>query len=367
MRKFLCAVFAAALAGLLCRPASSFDLQNWYRKINAPRGRNIRRSQTAVAAVRGVDEPSQIDPDARDFDAVAAMEKESEEPSQVVQFAQDGGLKVPEAKTAAPADAGQDALVKAGSDALLNGVPLSAQMKSAVRPISLEEEMQIGRDVAANVAAQFGLFSDPALTGYVCRVGWTVARFSPRRDVPYRFAILNTDTLNAFAAPGGYIFITKGLLMSLRNEAELAAVLGHEIAHVTQKHVVKEIQKSKLASAAIPDYVSAEAQKAAWMKQISDLAVQSLWKGLSRQDELEADRLGMGYAAAAGYDARCFKDVLEMLKAKAQAPAGAKELKLLFSTHPAPEDRLKSAEEDLKAIPASGEKVPERFHKNVQI
>ena len=204
------------------------------------------------------------------------------------------------------------------------------------------------------------------ITEYVNMVGLTVAQVSPRKDVVWRFAVLDSNVVNAFAAPGGYIFITKGLLFLLKDEAQLAGVLAHEIAHVTARQVVNEIQKSRLAQAAIPGYVKATAEKAEWMSQITDLAIQMIWKGLSREDELEADKLGVGYVSAIGYDPVSFREVLESLKSRAQSPDSAKELKFLLSTHPKPEDRIASLEDRLKALPPGGVKLEGRFKKSVK-
>jgi predicted Zn-dependent protease len=245
-------------------------------------------------------------------------------------------------------------------------VPMSKEMAQAVKPISAEEEVEIGREVAANVIAQFGLYDNEPLTDYLNMVGLTVAQAAPRKDVRWRFAVLDSDIVNAFAAPGGYIFVSKGLLFLLKDEAQLASVLAHEIAHVSQRHVVKEIQKSKLASAVIPGYVKATAQKAEWMSQISDLAVQMIWKGLSRDDEIEADRLGVEFASAIGYDAMSFKEVLEKLLSRSQAQDHAKELKFLLSTHPKPEDRLAALDQKLKGMAAGGARLDDRFKKSVK-
>ena len=247
------------------------------------------------------------------------------------------------------------------------GIPVSKEMAAAAKPISTEEEVDLGREVAANVAAQFGIYQNEALTEYVNMVGLTVAMSAQRKDVTYRFAILNSDAVNAFAAPGGYIFVTKGLLSILQDEAQLAGVLGHEIAHVTQKHVIKEIQKSRMAKAMIPGYVKAAAEKAEYMSQITDTAIQMLWKGLSREDELESDRVGVEYARAAGYDAVSFKEVLEMLKARAGEPDKSKQLRFLLSTHPKPEDRLKAVAQKIDSFPSGGEKLKERFASSAKL
>lgn len=348
-----------ALVAGWCASAFAFN-PYWYRKYTQTR-RSYSR-QTTVAAVRGVDEPGEVDPNARDYEAVKAMDARKTEPGTVDRFLKDGDLNQ---RPASANSAVQPEVLKTAAEAI-GMAPVSREMQKAVRPISLEEEQQIGREVAANIAAQFGVVNDPALTEYVNEVGLGVARFCPRQEVPYRFAVLDSPILNAFAAPGGYVFVTKGLLMSLKDEAELACVLGHEIAHVARKHVVNEIQKSRIVQASIPDYVSASAKNAEWMNQVSNLAVESLYKGLSRKDEAEADRLGVEWAASAGYDAHAFAQVLSMLQDKAKQPEGMKELKFLFSTHPKPQDRLKNIEQELKGLPAGGQRDKERFEKSVK-
>src|SRR3989344_7738075 len=189
--------------------AHAFDFSDWLKKGGGyQRKRSVKSKSTNVAAVRGVDEPGDVDPDARDF------------PS----------LKKVESRQSAPAS------------------QLSGQS---------EDEIKIGRDVAANVIAQFGLYEDPELTDYVYAVGLKVANSAPKRDIPYRFAVLNSDILNAFAAPGGYIFVTRGLLAALKDESQLACVLAHEVAHITQRHVMKAIQKARLVDTVIPAYARA--------------------------------------------------------------------------------------------------------------
>lgn len=247
-------------------------------------------------------------------------------------------------------------------------IPISKEMSEAIRPVTTEEEILIGRDVAANVIAQFGLYEDELLTDYVNMVGLTVSRAAPRQDLVYRFAILNSGVVNALAVPGGYIFITRGLLDMLENEAQLASVLGHEVAHVSQRHVAKEIQKQRIAQARIPKYIKATAEKAEWMSQITDLAIVMIWKGLSREDEIESDRLGIEFSTRVGYEALSYKVVLEKLRARAQAAdkdENRKDMKFLLSTHPRPEDRIQALEESLKTVSAKGVRLEERFGKSV--
>ena len=113
---------------------------------------------------------------------------------------------------------------------------------SAVVPISTEQEIEIGRGIAATIAGHYGVVEDSPLDAYVRLVGTTVAAVDPRSDVRYRFAVLDTDEVNAFAAPGGYVFVTRGALAIMEDEAMLAGVLAHEVGHVNHKDVIAEIQ-----------------------------------------------------------------------------------------------------------------------------
>jgi len=117
------------------------------------------------------------------------------------------------------------------------------QLVKAAKPMNFKQEHLLGRQVAARIAGNFGVWNDKSWTLYVNLVGRALAPYSERPDIKYRFAILDTDDVNAYAAPAGYIFITRGLLKKLDSEAQLAGVLGHEIAHVARKHIVKEVQK----------------------------------------------------------------------------------------------------------------------------
>jgi predicted Zn-dependent protease len=360
MKKYLiftlCAVTLTAMA-------SAVSLQDWLKRLGQQRGTKPKQRYTTVAAVRGLDDPSQVDPKARNYDAVKVMENRVIPQDILDQFIQEGPLKQRELPSASGQEESTEETVMKSLDIAQSAVP--KKMKSAVRPITTKEEIQIGKDVAANVTAQFDMDENEALNAYVNLVGLAVARTCPRKDITFRFAVLDTNVINAFAAPGGYIFITKGLLRSLKNEAQLACVLGHEIAHVTQKHVVKEIQKSNIAQAVIPDYVKASAQKAQWMSQVTDLCIQMLWRGLSREDELEADRIGLQFASASGYQGHSFREVLEMLKDRSASSGNAKDLKFMLSTHPKPQDRLTAVAERLNSLKTEGAVLEDRFKKSV--
>lgn len=351
MKKIFLLIVSLSLLGIGSLSAKS--IESWANSIPLQKKRKITQRNTTIAAVRGVEEISDVNSDARSYEGVKKMESQSNSQTEVDNFGVEGKLKVQGIPSVSTAPA-------SGVSYLAEQVP-GGTLSEALHPISLEEELELGRAVAANVVAQFGLVQNDPLTRYVNRVGQLVARQCGRPELLYRFAILDSPIINAFAAPGGYIFITRGLLSALKDEAQLAAVLGHEIAHVSQKHVLKEIQKSKLVSATIPNYVKASAKKAQWMNQVTDLAIQMLWKGLSRADELESDQLGGTFAYKSGYYSQALIEVLQMLKSRAQSPKLGKELKFLLSTHPDPETRLQSAQNSIGAYPLEGERLAERF------
>lgn len=202
---------------------------------------------------------------------------------------------------------------------------------------SLEEEVRIGRQISGNMLGAVPLVRDEKLQRYVNLVGQWVAQHSGRKDLNWRFGVIDTDTINAFAAPGGYVFVTKGLYRRLNSEAELAGVLGHEIAHVSQKHHLKVLKKTTL--------IGALGQAAGSRMRESDQIIQNLIgngaeimaRSLDKEAEFEADRVGMIYAARAGYDPWGLPGVLQDL---AGLPAGDNRTSLLFKTHPHPADRL---------------------------
>jgi predicted Zn-dependent protease len=173
---------------------------------------------------------------------------------------------------------------------------------------------------------------------YVNNVGRWLASQTERPDLPWQFGVLEAPQVNAFAVPGGTIFITRGLLEKMGSEAELAGVLGHEIAHVLKKHHLKAIQKGAMAS------LSGEAAGAALSNVSSDarnklvsFGTEMYSRGLDKGDELEADRLGVVIAARAGYDAYGLPSVLQTLQGMNAADSA---VALMFKTHPAPGERL---------------------------
>jgi predicted Zn-dependent protease len=208
----------------------------------------------------------------------------------------------------------------------------------ATREISQEEEIAIGRDLGATLVGAAPLVADARVQRYVNSVGRWIASQSERPDLPWQFGVLDAPQLNAFAVPGGTVFITRGLLERMQSEAELAGVLGHEIVHVVKKHHLKAIQKGAMTALA-GDALSMAVQNrnAAVNDKLVSFGKEMYARGLDKEDEYEADRVGIVYAARAGYDPYGLPAVLQTLQSiNAQDSAVA----LMFKTHPAPDDRL---------------------------
>ncbi|HTM57001.1 MAG TPA: M48 family metalloprotease [Candidatus Udaeobacter sp.] len=202
--------------------------------------------------------------------------------------------------------------------------------------VSESQELQIGRDGYSAVISEYGRYDDPALSAYVDTVGQRVARTSDLPNLEWHFTVVDDPAVNAFAMPGGYIYITRGILPYLNSEAQLAAVLGHEIGHVTHRHTAEQITRQQLAGlglgvlqVAVPGlrpYSSAGQQ-----------ALGLLFLSFSRQNENEADALGVTYSTRASYDAREMPATYTTLQ-RIQVSSGSS-IPTFLSTHPDPGDR----------------------------
>jgi outer membrane protein OmpA-like peptidoglycan-associated protein len=236
------------------------------------------------------------------------------------------------------------------------------KISEAFAEIEEGQEIELGRAITAAVGRRYPLLRDPALTRYVALVGNTVAGHSDRPDLRYSFAVLDTEEVNAFAAPGGFVFVTRGTLRSLRDEAALAGVLGHEIAHIALYHGVKAIKAGKqkeLALFAVREGV-AHSRAAAFQGAIAGTAdffmEHVVLKGYSREQEAEADRLGQAYAARAGYHPAGLRDFLSVLVER-----GAGEAATFLSTHPGTRERRDELDQLLAREPGDGRRNPERL------
>ena len=212
--------------------------------------------------------------------------------------------------------------------------------------VSPEQERQIGQQVSDKIVEEFGVYQDPQVTKYVALVGSVLAQSSPRPDLNWQFVVLDTDGVNAFAAPGGFIHVTRGLLGLMKTEAELAGILGHEIIHVTEKHTVNAIQKSNAVSFASDEVSESGGMTQALVTKVAQAAYTSILDNqFSRNDEGESDTKGVEIANKVGYNPAGLSDVLTKLAARnsdMQEPNG------LFASHPVIKDRIAKVAKTIK-------------------
>lgn len=208
-----------------------------------------------------------------------------------------------------------------------------------VKEVDEKGEIQIGQGVAANLLGAAPLVPDERMQKYVNQLGRWLALQTERSDLNWHFGVLDSPNVNAFAAPGGYIFITRGLLLKLRNEAELAGVLAHEIAHVLRRHHLNAIQKNAQVGivADLLSIATQDKQHNETLDKVINTGTELYARGLDKDDEFEADRMGVIIAARAGYDPYALPAVLQTLDAMNPQDSG---LALMFKTHPAPASRL---------------------------
>ncbi len=214
--------------------------------------------------------------------------------------------------------------------------------------VSPEEERAIGQQGAAVLLGAAPLVANNKVQNYVNRVGRWVAMQTEMPDLNWRFGVLDTPSVNSFAAPGGYVFITKGLLTRLDNEAELAAVLAHECAHVIRHHHLRAIKKtgavdlaSTLVSAAV------KTNNRAILNQVLDGSKTVYARGLDKGDEYEADQMAAVISARAGYEPFGLHEVMHKLAAMHPNDGS---LSLLFATHPPPDQRLQKLDNTLDPL-----------------
>ena len=237
--------------------------------------------------------------------------------------------------------------------------------------IAPDQEVALGLQAFPEMAQQFGGEIDQAvINNYVESVGQRVVQQSDAKDTPYKYdfhVLADPETINAFALPGGQVSITLGLLGRLHNEAELAGVLGHEVGHVVARHGAEQLAKSQLSQTLVgaatiaaydPDHPNRSASNAAVAAAIGQLVSMRF----GRQDELEADALGVRLMKEAGYDTRGMHDLLVTLE-KLNQGGNAPEF---FSTHPNPENRLARVDDLIKTNGGTGGDVgDDRFQQNV--
>lgn len=216
----------------------------------------------------------------------------------------------------------------------LGGAMKRAQQFKDVE-MSDAEEAQLGAQVSERIRARYGVVQSQPVHKYVTLVGTAVAQSSAKPEMAWKFIVLDTDAVNAFAAPGGFIHITKGALANLKNESELAGVLGHEIIHVTERHTIRAIQKGKLVQMGADETA---AGNSALMGKLVDKAYEVIEGGFGRGEELEADEKGVVLANTVGYAPQGMNGFLNMLVERNKDAQPVKNG--LFASHPETKERM---------------------------
>jgi predicted Zn-dependent protease len=242
-------------------------------------------------------------------------------------------------------------------------VLLLFSMACAVNPVtrknefvlmSEQQEIEYGRQENPNILKKYGDYDSKTLQDYATQVGQKLSRISDRPDLVFHFRVVNSPVLNAFALPGGYVYVTRGLLAYINSEAELAGVIGHEIGHVTARHAVKQYTQAagyQIASGVLSIFVP----QARNLGQLSDIIFVGISRGYSREYELEADQLGIKYAALAGYDPAGVQSFLTSLE-RVDKATNEKTYHGLFSTHPETKTRIEKAIAEIKNNPSFSSK-----------
>ena len=208
------------------------------------------------------------------------------------------------------------------------------------------DERKLGEDVSAKLRKDFGVYQDKDVTRYVSLVGNVLAQSSSRPHLDWQFIVLDTDGVNAFASPGGIVHITRGALGLIKNEAELAGVLGHEITHITAKHTVSAIQKNRVVSLTADEVGGSGGLAQSVVSKLAEAAYKNIISNaFDRDDEVQSDKVGIGLASRAGYAPAALADVLKRLEDRNK---NQQEANGMFASHPLITDRLASIAKAVK-------------------
>ena len=220
---------------------------------------------------------------------------------------------------------------------------------------SLDREVALGRELSQEVEQQARLVTDPIITEYINRIGQNLVRNSDAR-VPFTIKVLDNDEVNAFALPGGFFYVDSGLILTADNEAELAGVMAHEIAHVAARHATKNMTRAQIWNMASVPLIFIGGPVAYAISEVASLAVPLGFLKFSRDAEREADLLGLEYDYASGYDPEAFVEFFEKLKLDEKKKQNF--VAKAFATHPMNADRIKAAQDEIrKYLPDRSEYV----------
>jgi len=261
--------------------------------------------------------------------------------------------------------------VKFGALALL----VLAAIACAVNPVSGKkefmlysesQEIELGKSTDEEVAATYGVYDDAALQAYITKLGAALAAKGQRPNLPWRFAVLDSPVVNAFAVPGGAVYVTRGILAMMNSEAELAAVLGHEIGHVNARHSMSQMSKQQVATLGLA-VGSVISKKFAQYAGIAGTGLQVLFLKFSRDNENQADSLGVDYSRAAGFNPADMAATFAALQKFGDlSGSGSSSLPGFLSTHPLTADRITHVQAMLKPEDQNLARRPEAYLQTVQ-
>jgi predicted Zn-dependent protease len=223
---------------------------------------------------------------------------------------------------------------------------LTLAMGSGCASISEEDELALGREAHGEFEKEFGgRLRDQPVQRYVSAVGMDMVPYAKRPEMDWQFHVLESEQINAFAVPGGYIYITRGLLYSLRNEAQLAGVLGHEVAHVAKRHSAQQIQKAQQAQGvAVAAEIGGQIAGVEGVGNVAGLVANLSLMKYGRDQEHEADMYGLRYMTNVGYDPKGMIQTMKILK----EASGGKGPPEMLSTHPDPGNRVEYLTEEIE-------------------
>jgi beta-barrel assembly-enhancing protease len=219
--------------------------------------------------------------------------------------------------------------------------------KGSINFISLEKEIAMGRQLAAEIERQVKLIEDPTINEYVNRVGQNLVRNSDAK-VPFTIKVVESDEINAFALPGGFFYVNSGLILAADDESELAGVMAHEIAHVAARHGTEQASKAELINFASIPLIFMGGVGGFALRQAAGFLIPMQFLQFSRKDEAEADYLGLQYLYKTGYDPGAAVSFFEKLQAKESAKPGT--VSKMFSTHPPTGDRIEMSKKNIELV-----------------
>lgn len=229
--------------------------------------------------------------------------------------------------------------------------------RSNFNTLSEADEVALGREADTQVRKEMGVYEDAAWQAYVNRVGQTLAKKSHRPSLPWSFAVVDAPAINAFALPGGFVYLTRGILPFLRDEAELANVLGHEIAHVTARHGAQAYSKQQAAGLLVGLGRIFAPDRYQGILGVAEGGLGLLFLKHGRDAEREADQFGVGYAAGNGWDPAGMTGMLATLGRLSEASGSRRGVPNFLSTHPAPEDRITELRTTVAAAAGPGSRT----------